>query len=101
MAVCVTKSNVKKGIHMGKFEKLRQRILNGASDANIDFKALCNLLVRLQFVERIKGDHYFLAKEGVEEIINLQPIGSKAKPYQVKQVRNLIVNYRLGDKNVD
>jgi hypothetical protein len=34
---------------------------------------------------------------GVEEKINLQRDGSKAKPYQVKQVRNAILKYRLGD----
>lgn len=33
--------------------------------------------------------------DGVEEIINLQSKGSKAKPYQVKQVRNLILKYKL------
>ena len=33
------------------------------------------------------------------EIINLQPIGNKAKAYQVKQVRNLIVKYKFaGDR---
>jgi hypothetical protein len=33
------------------------------------------------------------------EIINLQPKGSKAKPYQVKQVRNLILKYKLAGEN--
>jgi len=30
------------------------------------------------------------------EILNLQPLGSKAKAYQVKQVRNVILKYKLG-----
>jgi len=50
---------------------------------------------RFGFDERIKGDHYIFTKDGVEEILNLQPKRSKAKPYQVKQVRNLIFKYRL------
>ena len=29
------------------------------------------------------------------QIINIQPDGSKAKPYQVKQIRNLILKYGL------
>lgn len=33
----------------------------------------------------------------VEEILNLQPKGAKAKPYQVKQVRSIILKYRLGE----
>lgn len=49
---------------------------------------------------RIKGDHHIFTKSGVDEIINLQPVGAKAKPYQVKQVRDLILKYRLGaDQN--
>jgi hypothetical protein len=32
--------------------------------------------------------------EGVEEILNLQPVGSKAKAYQVKQVREIILKYK-------
>jgi len=86
---------------MGKLDKVRQRILGGASDANIEFKILCNLLLKLGFEERIKGDHHIYSKADVDEIINLQPIGSKAKPYQVKQERNLIVKYHLGEKNVE
>jgi len=37
--------------------------------------------------------------EGIAEILNLQPIGSKAKAYQVKQVRNVILSYKLGVGN--
>ncbi len=35
------------------------------------------------------------------EILNLQPKGAQAKPYQVKQVRNLILRYRLGGSDED
>ncbi len=49
----------------------------------------------LEFDERVKGDHFIFSKNGVSEIINLQPLGNKAKAYQVKQVRNLIVKYKL------
>ena len=52
---------------------------------------------RIGFAQRIKGSHHIFSKEGIEEIINLQPVlGGKAKPYQVKQVRNLILKYKLG-----
>jgi predicted RNase H-like HicB family nuclease len=50
----------------------------------------------LGFVERIKGSHHIFIREGVEEILNLQPLGSKSKAYQVKQVRGVILKYRLG-----
>ena len=85
---------------MAKYDKLLARILRGASDANVAFEDLRRLLKRLGFAERICGDHYIFTKDGVAEILNLQPQGSQAKSYQVKQVRGVIVKYRLaGDAN--
>ena len=84
---------------MAKYDELLSRILRGASDANIPFNQLRNLLRRLSFEERIRGDHHIFTKNGVEEIINLQPQGSKAKPYQVKQVRGVIIKYRLSGED--
>ena len=81
---------------MSKYEKTLEHILRGLSDANIPFAQMCHLLKRLGFEERIRGSHHIFTKEGVEEIINLQAKGSKAKPYQVKQARNLILKYNLG-----
>lgn len=81
---------------MSKLGKIEIQILSGRSDANIDFTDLCRLLDKFGFDERIKGSHHVFTKDGVEEIINIQPIGSKAKAYQVKQVRNLILKYKLG-----
>jgi hypothetical protein len=65
------------------------------SDANIPFDVLCALLKRLGFEERINGDHHIFTKNGVEEILNLQPKDGKGKPYQVKQVRDVILKYHL------
>jgi len=79
-----------------KYGKILDRILRGSSDANIPFAQMRNLLIRVGFEERIRGSHHIFTKEGVEEIINLQAKGSKAKPYQVKQARNLILKYNLG-----
>ncbi|PSB12669.1 toxin HicA [Pleurocapsa sp. CCALA 161] len=86
---------------MGKYEKLLQKILTGTSDHNIKFSELRQLLKKMGFKERIRGDRYFFTKDNVEEIINIQPQNSKAKSYQVKQIRNLIVKYSLGDSDVD
>lgn len=80
---------------MGKLEKLYEHILMRRSDANVPFETLCALLRRLGFDERIKGDHHIFTKDAVEEILNLQPKGAKGKPYQVKQVRDVILKYQL------
>jgi predicted RNA binding protein YcfA (HicA-like mRNA interferase family) len=86
---------------MGKYSKLRTKILAGSADENIDFSAMCQLLARLGFEERVKGGHHIFTRDGMDEIINLQPKGSKAKPYQVRQVRIILVKYRLGESDVD
>ena len=62
---------------------------------------VCRLLARLGFDERIKGDHHIFSRSDVAEIINLQPKGSDAKAYQVKQIRTIVVKYRLGEMDVD
>ena len=71
-------------------------ILCGTKDSNITFNDLQKVLILLGFIVRIKGDHFIYTKDGVEEIINIQPKGNKAKPYQVKQVRNIILKYKMG-----
>ena len=84
---------------MGKYEKLLVQILRGASDANVSFDGLCGLLRHLGFDERVRGSHHIFSREGVEEILNLQPVGSKAKAYQVRQVRGVILRHRLGGQD--
>lgn len=81
---------------MGKYEKLLSQILQGGSDSNISFNDLCNLLKKLEFEERTRGSHHVFRKEGITEKINLQRDGSKAKAYQVRQVRNMILKYNIG-----
>lgn len=71
-------------------------VMSGITDANIRFTDLRKLLLTLGFKERIKGDHHIYSRTGVIEIINIQPLSDgKAKPYQVKQIRNLIHKYKL------
>lgn len=81
---------------MDKHEKLLLQILRGTSDANIRFEDLRALLLYLGFEERTKGSHHIFRRSGIEEKINLQREGSKAKVYQVRQVRAVILKYRLG-----
>jgi len=84
---------------MGKYDKLIFQILQGKSDANIAFSDLNSLLKHFGFEERIKGSHRIYRIDGIEEKINLQKDGSTAKPYQVKQVRNIILKYKLGEES--
>ena len=84
---------------MSQFEKILSQVLRGASDSNIAFDDLRFLLKRLAFDERTRSSHHIFTRAGVEEILNLQPKGNKAKPYQVKQVRGVILKYKLAEQN--
>ena len=81
---------------MGQYDKLVQRILSGRHDKSVLFSEAVSLMQRLGFSMRTKGSHRIFFKEGIMEIINLQPDDSKAKAYQVKQIRDLMVKYQLG-----
>jgi len=81
---------------MSKHAKLINKILSGTSDAAISFKDICNLLIALGFEVRIRGSHHLFRHAKYGEIINLQRDGSHAKPYQVKQIRNIILRNKLG-----
>jgi hypothetical protein len=86
---------------MSRAAKTLDRVLRGNADANIRFDDLRHLLLGLDFAERVRGDHHIFTRDGLEEILNLQPVGSKAKPYQVRQVRNVILKYQLAGGSDD
>jgi hypothetical protein len=81
---------------MATYDRLLRQILRGASDANISFDELRRLLRRLGFEERIRGSHRIFRRLGIEEELNPQRDDGKAKGYQVRQVRAVILKYRLG-----
>ena len=80
---------------MGKHEKVVETILRGTSDANIAFEDIRGVLLHFGFEERIRGSHHMYRKEGIDEKVNIQRAGNKAKPYQVKQVREVLLKYHL------
>ena len=84
---------------MGRYEKLVQKILSGRQDTSVHFSEAVTLLQALGFSRRIRGSHHIFNREGVEELINIQPDGPRAKPYQVKQIRDLVIKYRLEVKD--
>jgi len=81
---------------MNKHEKILLQVLRGTADANIRFVDLRDLLLHLGFEERTRSGHHLFRMAGIEERINLQRQGSKAKAYQVRQVRSVILKHQLG-----
>lgn len=80
---------------MSQDEKFLLRLLSGQADANIGFSELRALLVRLGFACRVRGDHFIFTHKDIDEIVNIQPKGSHAKPYQVRQIRGILTKYGL------
>ena len=80
---------------MARSERIRKNVLGGGSDANIRFDDLRSLLFSVGFEERRRGSHHLFSKPGVAERVNLQRDGSHAKPYQVRQVRRVLLKYEL------
>ena len=80
---------------MSRHKELRETVLSGRADAGIRFDDLRGLLRNLGFTERVRGSHHIFRREGVAERINLQRDNSHAKPYQVRQVRRVILKHKL------
>jgi len=82
---------------VSRAEKTLEKVLYGSADANVRFDDLRHLLTHLGFEERTRGSHHIFRRSGIEEMINLQRDSSHAKPYQVKQVRSLILRHKLAE----
>lgn len=79
---------------MGKQDKVLEKVMSGQSDKNIKFKDLQALLLSLGFAQKENnGDHFLYNYPGIKELINIQPDKkdhSKAKSFQVRQIREFI-----------
>ena len=80
---------------MSKWEKFRAKILSGQCDGDIDFAELVNYLRRCGFDQRTHGSHNLFTKNGIDALINLQSDGSTAKRYQVRQIRDILIEYQI------
>ncbi|WP_420264538.1 type II toxin-antitoxin system HicA family toxin [Candidatus Magnetominusculus dajiuhuensis] len=70
---------------MGKYEKLKRRVLSDQVSANIAFDDVCLLLKHFGFEERVRGSHHIFRKQGIDDKINLQrDDNNRAKIYQVR-----------------
>ena len=80
---------------MSKSDKTLEKILSGQSDANIRFDDVLSLLPRLGFHMRISGSHHIFTRPGIEVLIDIQPVHGKCKPYQVRQIREIIRRFNI------
>lgn len=82
---------------MRKYDKILEDILSGKKDYNINFNELCKLLNNLGFIlERISGSHHIFSYKDISQLVDIQPDKkdhSKAKAYQIRQIRKFIKEY--------
>ena len=77
-------------------KKVYETIISGNADNNIKFTDFQNLIIDLGFkFIRQNGSHKIYYHYGIREIMNIQSDGNKAKDYQVKQLRNIILKHNL------
>src|SRR5687767_12268841 len=82
---------------MSRWRKSLSRLLEQQRLQAFHFDELCALLPRIGFHRvRTSGSHHVFARNGVSEIVNIQPRrDGTAKPYQLRQIRILILRYGL------
>jgi predicted RNA binding protein YcfA (HicA-like mRNA interferase family) len=83
-----------------KKRKLLQKALS--SPKNMQFNEMVTLVEAFGFrLSRVKGSHHIFVHPQVRELVNLQNVGGKAKPYQVRQFLRLVERYNLkmGDES--
>ena len=77
-------------------KKTYNAVLSGTSDNNIRHSSFINLIINLRFLfVRQNGSHAVYHNADIREFMNVQKDGSKAKAYQVEQLRKLIVKHGL------
>jgi len=72
-----------------------------AGSKNIRFDGIVALVEAFGFrLSRVRGSHHIFVHPQVPELVNLQNVGGKAKPYQIRQFLRLVEQYslELGDK---
>lgn len=76
--------------------KTYNAVMSGQSDNNIKFTDFQSLIMDLGFIfERQKGSHIIYYHDGIGEFMNIQADGNKAKGYQVRQLRGIILAHGL------
>jgi len=75
-------------------KKLLEKALRGSR--NISFNEIIALVEAFGFrLTRVNGSHHTFVHPQVKELVNLQEVNGKAKPYQVNQFLKLVELYDL------
>ena len=77
-------------------KKVYNDVMSGKSDNNIRFNDFRNLIVDLGFdFIRQNGSHMQYFHRELKAFMNIQKDGAKAKGYEVRQLRKIMLKYGL------
>lgn len=72
-----------------KARKILNKILAGSR--NVSFSELRHLVEAFGFcLSRVSGSHHNFVHPNVPRLVNVQDVGGKAKPYQIRQFLKLV-----------
>lgn len=77
-----------------KKRRLLQKLLSGSKNIRFSEAVACAKAFGFQ-LSRTTGDHHIYVHPEIPELVNLQAVDGKAKPYQVKQLLQIIERYNL------
>jgi predicted RNA binding protein YcfA (HicA-like mRNA interferase family) len=84
------------GWRMNKAEKVKLRLLAGQGYHNFAFSDLQLLLKSLGFrLDRQEGSHQAWRHSIIPQAVNIQSVHGQCKPYQLRQIRDIIKEHNL------
>jgi predicted RNA binding protein YcfA (HicA-like mRNA interferase family) len=79
---------------MTKKRRLLQKLLSGSK--NIQFSDVVTCVEAFGFIlSRVSGSHHIFTHPDIPELVNLQNVKGKAKPYQIRQFLQIVERYDL------
>ena len=79
---------------MSKRRKILAKILAGSR--NVAFNDVVRLVEGFGFrLSRVSGSHHIFVHPSTTELLNLQNVNGHAKPYQIRQLMDLVERYNL------
>ncbi|MCP4402331.1 MAG: type II toxin-antitoxin system HicA family toxin [bacterium] len=74
--------------------KLLRKLLSGSKNIRFSEATVCAEAFGFR-LSRITGSHHIYIHPDIPELLNLQNVGGKVKPYQLRQLLQLIETYNL------
>ena len=83
-----------------KASKLLRKLKQSRNNVSFDDFESC--ILSMGFTKKgVSGSHHTFVKDGVKELINIQCVNGKAKPYQIAQFLRILKHYDIDKEEAD